>query len=121
MKTTLCEEFTLSDGTAVADLTNWEKFDALTEEQGMQAAVSDPDAQPSTEEQRANAKRVWDMPGNTLYEKLQAVANENKRLLTVRYDPDVVAYFKAQGKGYQTLMNNVLRSYMEKQLTREHA
>ena len=38
-----------------------------------------------------------------------------KRQLTVRLDADVVAWFKAQGKGYQTLINAVLRSYYEAQ------
>lgn len=36
-----------------------------------------------------------------------------KQQLTMRLDADVVAWFKAQGKGYQTRMNAVLRSYYE--------
>ena len=36
-----------------------------------------------------------------------------KRQLTVRLDGDVLDWFKAQGKGYQTRMNAVLRSYYE--------
>ncbi len=36
-----------------------------------------------------------------------------KRQLTVRLDGDVLEWFKAQGKGYQTRMNAVLRSYYE--------
>ena len=35
-----------------------------------------------------------------------------KQQLTVRLDPDVVQFFKAQGKGYQTRMNAVLRAYV---------
>ena len=38
-----------------------------------------------------------------------------KERLTVRFDRDVVAWFKAQGRGYQTRMNAVLRSYYEAQ------
>lgn len=38
-----------------------------------------------------------------------------KRQLTLRLDDDVVAYFKAQGRGYQTRMNAVLRAYVEAQ------
>ena len=105
MKNNVYKKFIMKDGSLLQDTTDWNAVAAMTEEQVMKAALSDPDAKPSTEEQRSNARRVWDMPGNTLYEKLQAVANENKRLLTVRYDPDVIAYFKAQGKGYQVLMN----------------
>ena len=36
-----------------------------------------------------------------------------KQQLTVRLDGDVVSYFKAQGPGYQTRMNAVLRAYVE--------
>ena len=38
---------------------------------------------------------------------------EPKRAITIRLDADVVEWFKAQGKGYQTRMNAVLRRYME--------
>ena len=33
----------------------------------------------------------------------------------MRIDPDVLAWFKAQGKGYQTRMNAVLRAYVKAQ------
>lgn len=32
---------------------------------------------------------------------------------TIRFDADILAWFKAQGRGYQTRMNAVLRSYYE--------
>jgi uncharacterized protein (DUF4415 family) len=35
-----------------------------------------------------------------------------KRLVSLRLDPDVLAFFRGQGKGYQTRMNAVLRAYM---------
>jgi uncharacterized protein (DUF4415 family) len=38
-----------------------------------------------------------------------------KERLTVRFDRDVVRWFKAGGRGYQTRMNAVLRSYFEAQ------
>ena len=38
-----------------------------------------------------------------------------KSQLTMRLDQDVVAFFKAGGKGYQTRINAVLRSYMDAQ------
>jgi uncharacterized protein (DUF4415 family) len=38
---------------------------------------------------------------------------ENKQQITLRLDPDVVRYFKATGKGYQSRMGAVLRSYVE--------
>jgi len=38
---------------------------------------------------------------------------EGKERLTVRFDQDVVDWFRAQGRGYQTKMNAVLRSFYE--------
>jgi len=38
-----------------------------------------------------------------------------KQQLTVRFDRDVVEWFKAQGAGYQTRMNAVLRGYVDAQ------
>lgn len=36
-----------------------------------------------------------------------------KKLLSLRLDPDVVDWFRAEGPGYQTRMNAVLRAYMQ--------
>ncbi len=41
-----------------------------------------------------------------------------KQPVTLRIDEDVLAWFKAQGKGYQTRINKLLRQYMESQDTR---
>ncbi|MDO9371291.1 MAG: BrnA antitoxin family protein [Gammaproteobacteria bacterium] len=40
-----------------------------------------------------------------------------KVLTTVRLDADVVAFFKAQGRGYQTRINDELRKVVMKGLT----
>jgi uncharacterized protein (DUF4415 family) len=38
---------------------------------------------------------------------------ENKKLLvSVRYSPEVVAYFKSTGEGWQSRMDGVLRQYV---------
>jgi len=36
-----------------------------------------------------------------------------KSLLSLRVDSDVIEWFKAQGAGYQSRMNALLRAYME--------
>jgi uncharacterized protein (DUF4415 family) len=36
-----------------------------------------------------------------------------KRQITLRIDDDVVEFFKHQGRGYQTKINQLLRAYME--------
>jgi len=38
-----------------------------------------------------------------------------KKPLTIRLDADVLAWLKGQGKGYQTRINALLRSSMERQ------
>ena len=35
-----------------------------------------------------------------------------KEHINIRIDHDVLAWFKASGRGYQTLMNNVLRAFV---------
>lgn len=34
-----------------------------------------------------------------------------KSTITIRLDPEVIDFFKAKGKGYQTKINAVLKSY----------
>ena len=41
-----------------------------------------------------------------------------KQPVTLRIDEDVLVWFKAQGKGYQTRINKLLRHYMESQVTK---
>ena len=36
-----------------------------------------------------------------------------KNQLTLRIDQDVIDFFKEQGRGYQTRINQLLRAYME--------
>jgi uncharacterized protein (DUF4415 family) len=38
---------------------------------------------------------------------------KNKKQITLRIDQDVLDFFKEQGKGYQTKINQLLRTYME--------
>jgi uncharacterized protein (DUF4415 family) len=40
-----------------------------------------------------------------------------KRLLSLRVDEDVVAWFRSQGAGYQSRMNALLRAYMQAHLS----
>ena len=38
-----------------------------------------------------------------------------KKQITLRLDPDVLDYFRKQGRGYQTAINSVLRQYVQAQ------
>lgn len=45
----------------------------------------------------------------------RVVTPEPKQMISLRLDPDILAFFKAEGRGYQTRINAVLRAYMEAQ------
>ncbi len=71
------------------------------------AAKSDPDAPPLSAAQLKAMVPVRAVRGRP---KL-----ENKKLLvSVRYSPEVVAYFKSTGEGWQARMDGVLRQYVER-------
>jgi len=38
-----------------------------------------------------------------------------KQQITLRLDRDILKFFRKQGRGYQTVINGVLRKYMEAQ------
>lgn len=42
-----------------------------------------------------------------------------KKQITLRLDPDVLDFFKAGGRGYQSSINAALRRYMEAQQRRQ--
>ncbi len=44
-----------------------------------------------------------------------------KKSLTIRLDADVLAWLKAQGSGYQTRINQMLRAEMESRVRRRRA
>jgi uncharacterized protein (DUF4415 family) len=47
------------------------------------------------------------------WENAKLVKPISKQAISLRVDNDVLQWFKNQGKGYQSLMNAVLRSYFE--------
>ena len=51
--------------------------------------------------------------GDEFWKNAQLIMPENKIKVTMRLDPDVMNWFKSQGKGYQTKINAVLKSYIE--------
>ena len=44
-----------------------------------------------------------------------------KKSLTIRLDADVLAWLKAQGAGYQTRINKLLRAAMDRRASRKSA
>ena len=77
-------------------LTDWARVDAMTEEE-LEAAID--------YEEEGEFDLSQAMPG------IPGVDNH----LMVRLDPDLMAWFKAQGEGYNARVNAVLRAYVEAQ------
>ena len=71
------------------------------------AARADPDAQPLTPKQLQAMVSLKSMRGRP--------KSDNKKLLvSVRYSPEVVAYFKSTGEGWQSRMDGVLQQYVSR-------
>lgn len=49
------------------------------------------------------------------WSNIELKAQNNKQSITIRVDHAVLEHFKKTGKGYQTLMNRVLKSYVDSQ------
>ncbi|MCL2830453.1 MAG: BrnA antitoxin family protein [Betaproteobacteria bacterium] len=71
------------------------------------AALADPDAQPLTD---AQLKAM--VPMSSLKTRGRPKSQNKKLLVSVRYSPEVVSFFKATGEGWQSRMDSVLREYV---------
>lgn len=69
------------------------------------AAKSDPDAQPLTPKQLKAMVPIRALRG-------RPKSANPKQLVSVRYSPEVLAYFKSTGEGWQSRMDGVLREYV---------
>ena len=72
-------------------------FRALTDDEAERRAADDPDA-------GAIPPGFWD--------EARPVEPEIKEQITLRLDPDVLRHFRKTGKGYQSRINAVLKSYV---------
>lgn len=81
------------------DDTDWDRLRRMTDEEVEAAVRSDPDAGPPTDE--------------AFWQDAELVLPPPKEPISIRVDSDVLDWFRAQGRGYQTRMNAVLRAYVE--------
>jgi uncharacterized protein (DUF4415 family) len=79
------------------DRTNWRKAKAMTGKK-LEASI------------RADAD---DVRGEPDWTKAIMGVPAPKDHINIRIDHDVLEWFRASGRGYQTLMNNVLRAFVQ--------
>jgi uncharacterized protein (DUF4415 family) len=86
------------------DRTDWEKLGAVTPAK-LEASI------------RTDADDIHEEPDWT-----QSVMGmpARKDHINIRVDHDVLQWFRANGKGYQTLMNNVLRAFVQTRQPRDN-
>ena len=111
------------------DPTDWERFDAMTDEEAEALAQSDPDNPPLTKEELNQFKRVIYVKGECVWEDTKTIGElfqEVRRtpmessdsfggedFAIIPVDNDIVAWFKVQWGDYQARINTVLRNYVE--------
>jgi uncharacterized protein (DUF4415 family) len=69
------------------------------------AAKADPDAMPLTSKQLKEMVPMKALRG-------RPKADSKKLLVSIRYSPEVIEYFKSTGEGWQSKMDGVLRRYV---------
>ncbi|NBB50657.1 hypothetical protein GVN24_20475 [Rhizobium sp. CRIBSB] len=82
------------------DKTDWARVDAMTDEDIERAMRDDPD---------------WQDFMDIDWSKAKMVIPDRKKAISIRLDPDIVDFFQATGKGYQTRINAVLRHFVDEQ------
>ena len=82
--------------------TDYDRLDAMTDDDIARAVAADPDATPLDID--------WD--------KATIVIPPGKDIITLRLDRDILEWLRGQGKGYQTLINQVLRAFYDAQIGR---
>jgi uncharacterized protein (DUF4415 family) len=79
------------------DRTNWDKVDAITGSKLTASIRADVD----------------DVQGEPDWTRMIVGIPARKDHINIRVDHDVLEWFRSNGKGYQTLMNNVLRAFVQ--------
>jgi uncharacterized protein (DUF4415 family) len=80
--------------------TDYARLDAMTDDDIARAVANDPDAPPIDID----------------WTKASLVIPPGKDVITLRLDRDLLGWLRAQGKGYQTRINQVLRAWYEAEL-----
>lgn len=95
---------------------DWVRLDALSDEKVRQAIAEDPDAAPEITEEMAVLLRPVEELLPQLVAATRACRGPQKKPrkipVSIRLDPTVVEYFRAEGEGWQSRINEVLVEYV---------
>jgi uncharacterized protein (DUF4415 family) len=89
---------TRDEARLLRDESDYARLDVMTDDDIARAVESDPTMAPLD-------SIDWD--------KANIVIPPGKDIITLRLDRDILDYLRAQGKGYQTLINKVLRTWYD--------
>jgi uncharacterized protein (DUF4415 family) len=64
-------------------------------------------------EEELEASIDFEEEGLPIWDTMVIGNRQPKQQLTIRFDQDVIDWFKSEGAGYQTRMNEVLRAYVD--------
>ncbi len=96
--------------------TNWERLDAMTDEDIAAAVAMDPDAAPIlTDEQLQRFRPMSEVHPEIVeaYRRSRGLQKEPTKVpVSIRLDPEIVTYFRSQGQGWQTRINEILVEYI---------
>lgn len=79
--------------------TDWKRLRNTTDEEIAEAVDEDPDAAPLLDEEWFESASVIN-------------PSSEKEQISIRIDKDVLRFFRAQGRGYQSRINKVLRAFV---------
>lgn len=95
--------YTLEELKLLEDRTDWVKARRQLSDDEINALISEEDEGPNFKDQDDWSKAVF-------------VPAKNKKPISIRIDEDVLLFFKLQGKGYQTAINQILREKMNEMM-----
>jgi uncharacterized protein (DUF4415 family) len=91
--------YTVEELTAMPSMTDWARVDAMPRNEGECMAI----------EEEGDYPKGWQ-------DTIIIGIPEPKQDVHIRLDSDVLRWFKAQGPGYQTRINAVLRGFVQAKL-----
>ncbi len=100
--------------TTITNFANWDKVKSLADEE----IIHDSDSPSTCEDDWATAfvsRSASELHSETTKRKRGVNKLPIKEQVAIRFDEEVLAYFRSTGKGWQTRMNEVLKEWV-----REH-